>query len=324
MSSTSAPAGSGGCARTLVQKMTTAKKHPRRLLLGLVLAGIHSALFVLIAVLVASSSDGEAGMAYYIFFWLDYPIAQIYTIGLSGSPMGSIFILGGLLWFAYGWILQSLILVRTKHGTRWLGGAVAFLIGIILLPELALTSLSNWEEQWERGTAAVEAGDLQKGIGHISRALELSPQDNQILDGMWDYLGRLHVDTKDYDAAKTAFHAALTVVESRSSRPVDHLNAHNQLSWFYGRIEEGENEEKHLRKAIEYNRLVYEGDSTQEADCWHRLAEIEMDDGRTEEALRLIDMAINMEDGLEHTHDWSLNYMKEQRSEWAGTNTERD
>lgn len=304
--------------------MTTAEKRPRRLLLGLVLGGIHSVLFLLVAILVATSSDGEAGMAYYIFFWLDYPISRIFTIASSGSALGSIFILGGLLWFAYGWILQSLILIRTKHGARWLGGAVAFLIGLLLLPELALASLPDWEEQWERGTAAVEAGDLSKGIEHVSRAVELSPKDNQILDGMWDYLGRLHVDAKEYDAAKAAFHAALTTVESRSSRAIDHLNAHNQLSWFYERIEDHENEEKHLRKAIEYNRLVHEGDSTQEANCWHRLAEIQTNDGRTDEALRLIDMAISMEDGLEHTDDWSLNYMKEQRGDWAATMNERD
>jgi len=288
------------------------------------MGGVHSVLFILVAILVAASSDGEAGMAYYIFFWLDYPIARIFTIDSGGSPLGSIFLLGGLLWFAYGWIIQSLTLIRTKHGTRWLGGAVAFLIGLLVLPELALASLPDWEEQWERGTAAVEAGDLTKGIEHLSRAIELSPQDNQNLDGMWNYLGRLHVDAEEYDAAKAAFHTALTVVESRSSRPVDHLNAHNQLSWFYRRIEDNENEQMHLRKAIEYNKLVYEGDSTQEANCWHRLAEIEMTDGRTDEALRLIDMAISMEDGLEHTDEWSLNYMKEQRSDWAATNHERD
>lgn len=304
--------------------MTTAAKRPRRFLLGIVMGGVHSVLFILLAILVAASSDGEAGMAYYIFFWLDYPIARIFTIASGWSPLASIFLLGGLLWFAYGWIIQSLILIRTKHGARWLGGAVAFLSGLLVLPQLALASLPDWEEQWERGTAAVEAGDLPKGIDHVSRAIELSPHDNQILDGMWDYLGRLHMDAKEYDAAESAFHAALTVVESRTSKPVDHLNAHNQLSWFYRRIEDELSEEKHLRKAIEYNRLVYEGDSTQEADCWHRLAELEMTHGRTDEALRLIDVAIKMEDGLEHTHDWSLNYMKEQRDKWATTNNARD
>ncbi len=55
--------------------MTAAEKKTRRFLIGLIFLGIHSALFILVAIFVAFSSDGEAGMAYYIFFWLDYPIA---------------------------------------------------------------------------------------------------------------------------------------------------------------------------------------------------------------------------------------------------------
>jgi len=42
-------------------------------------------------------------MAYSIFSWLNYPLAGAIT------GLGSLFILGGLLWFAYGWVIQSLI-----------------------------------------------------------------------------------------------------------------------------------------------------------------------------------------------------------------------
>ncbi len=299
--------------------MTAAEKKTRRFLIGLIFLGIHSALFILVAILVAFSSDGEAGMAYYIFFWLDYPIAS------TRSALGTIFILGGLLWFAYGWIIQSLILIRSKHGARWLAGSLLFLMGLLLLPELTLRSLPSWEEQWERGTAAAESGDLAEAITHVSNAVELSPPDNPILDGMWDYLGRLQVEAKNYDAAEHSFKAALADVQSRSSsRPIDYLNAHNKLSWFYNRIEDVENEKIHLRKAIDHNRLVYEGDSTQEADCWQRLAEIDFKSGKIREAIRILDKAITMEAGLEHTHEWSLNYMKDQRKEWIATITEKD
>src|SRR5690606_9826530 len=104
---------------------------------------------------------------------------------------------------------------------------------------------------------------------------QLAPKDEYLLSGIWDYLGRLYMERKDYDDAERAFLKALDVVESRStSRPVDFLNCHNQLAWFYERTERPKKREDHLHQAIKYNRLVYEGDSTQEAGCWHRLAEI--------------------------------------------------
>ncbi|MES2981878.1 MAG: tetratricopeptide repeat protein [Verrucomicrobiota bacterium] len=305
--------------------MNTAEKSPRRFLLGLILGGIHAVLFILVAFLVAFSSDGEAAMAYYIFFWLDYPISRVFAIASAGSGLGIIFFLGGLLWFAYGWIVQGVISIRSQYGVRWLAGSLSFLVALLLLPELALRSLSDWEEQWERGTAAAEAGEITKAIMHVSDAIELSPPDNPLLDGMWDYLGRLQVDAKNYDEAEQSFKAALADVQSRSSsRPIDHLNAHNQLSWFYNRIEDAENEKNHLRKAIEYNRLVYEGDSTQEANCWQRLAEMDFKSGKTREAIRILDRAITMEADLEHTNEWSLNYMKDQRKEWIATTAEND
>jgi len=305
--------------------MTAAEKKTRRFLIGLILGGIHSALFILVAILVAFSSDGEAEMLYLIFFFLDYPISRIFTIALTGSELEKIFILGGLLWFAYGLIIESLILIRSRHGARWLAGSLLFLIGLLLLPELALRSLPDWQEQWERGTAAAGSGDLAEAITHVSNAVELSPSDNPILDGMWDYRGHLQVNAKIYDAAEHSFKAALTGVQSRSSsRPIDYLNAHDQLSWFYNRIEDLENEKFHLSKEIEYNRLVYEGDSIQEAGCWQRLAEIDFKSGKFREAIRILDKAITMEAGLEHTSEWSLNYMKDQRKEWIATITEKD
>ncbi|WP_170156959.1 tetratricopeptide repeat protein [Roseimicrobium gellanilyticum] len=268
--------------------------------------------------MVAASGDPQGGMVFYIFFWLDYPVSRSFMFASGGSGGGSMFFLGGLLWFSYGWVFQSLLQLRTQHGAWWLDGAVSLLTAVLFVPELTLASMPDWEEQWERGTAAVQAGDRLKGIEHVSKAIELSPSGNQSLSGMWDYLGRLHVDAENYGAAEAAFRMVLGQVETgQTSRPIDHLNAHNQLSWLYNRMEKYEGEKTHLEKAIEFNRLVYEGDSTQEAHCWARLAEIEFKRGKTEEALRLLDKAINMEEGLTHPSEFLLSYRKEMRLKWS-------
>ena len=120
--------------------MKNSEKKPRRFFLGLLLSGIHSALFILVAILIAFSSDGEAGMVYYIFFWLDYPISHIFAI----SPeLGTMFFLGGLLWFSYGWLIQAIISIRSRYGLYWLTSSVSFLVLLLLLPELTLRSLPD-------------------------------------------------------------------------------------------------------------------------------------------------------------------------------------
>ena len=142
---------------------------------------------------------------------------------------------------------------------------------------------------------------------------------------MWDYLGRLQVEVKDYAEAEKSFKSTLVIIQLKpSSRPIDHLNAHNRLSWFYDWVGDIENEKKHLNHAIEYNRLVYEGDSTQEANCWQQLAEIEFTNGDTHEAIRILNEAITMKAGLEHTRKESLNYMKGLRKEWIATTVKKD
>ena len=287
-------------------------------LLGGLLAGVHTALFAVVAVLVAASSDPEAGMAYYIFFALDYPVSRLYQLPILASPLSLIPILGGFLWFLYGFVVQSLFFIRRPFGFWRLAVGVFLLSSVCLLPELFLKSLSGWEEHWHRGTAAREANDLPKAIRHVSEAVRVSPKENPILDGMWDYLGRLYMEQNDYDRAGPAFTNALAAAtEKPNSRPVDVLNAYNQLAWFYERTNDKQQRKECLRKAIELNRIVYKGDSTQEAGCWHRLAEIAHDEGDAAQAQALIERAIKLESSLPRQHTWSLNYMKDQLKGWT-------
>src|SRR5436309_3104298 len=80
-----------------------------------ILAGIHTALFVLVAIAVALSSDPEAPMGFYLFIELDYPLLRFYQLNL-GPPVAMMPVLGGLLWFCYGFILQSLFSIHRIAG----------------------------------------------------------------------------------------------------------------------------------------------------------------------------------------------------------------
>ncbi len=86
--------------------MAQTTKKRRWYLLGAILATLHTALCLLVFLLVVLSEDTEAGMLFYIFVLIDFPIG----IGLlsSENPL-PLLIFGGMLWFFYGFIIQSLI-----------------------------------------------------------------------------------------------------------------------------------------------------------------------------------------------------------------------
>lgn len=294
--------------------MAQTTKKRRWFFLGAILAASHTALFLLIALLVSVSGDSEAGMAYYIFYWIDYPFSRLLHFG---SGLEIILAGGGILWFLYGFVLQSLFRIRSIKSTLPFGIGVLSIAFFFLAPEMSLVSMPDWEEHWERGTEARNSDNLDLAIEHVAQAAQLAPKDEYLLDGIWDYLGRLYLERKDYDDAERAFLNALDVVASRSkSRPVDYLNCHNQLGWFYERVKKPEQEVYYLRQAIKYNRLVYDGDSIQEAGCWHRLAEIAYAQGEIGEAFDLQKKAIEMESHVQRGSDFSLNYMKEQLERW--------
>ena len=284
---------------------------------GGILAAVHTILFALVTVLLVISGP-EAGMVYYIFVPLDYPFSRLYEFQGFGSPLGLMLIMGGFLWFLYGFLFQSLLSIRGRFGLLRFGSGVLLLGSFSLLPEMFLRSLPRWEENWQRGTAAAEAHDPDKAIRYVSEATRLSPPNNPILDGMWDYLGRLYMDHNDYVLAETAFTNALAAATTKpNSRPVDMLNAYNQLEWVYERAGNVQRRKECLQKAIELNRIVYKGDSTQEAGCWHNLAEIAHEAGDSAEARSLIEHAIALESGLPNRDSWSLNYMNDQLKKWT-------
>lgn len=290
--------------------MKTNANKTRPFILAFVFVGLHTALLLLITLLVALSKDPEAGMAYYIFYYIDHPLSR-------QAGLGTIVFGGSALWFLYGLAIQSLCFIRSKKHFFHLAASICGILLLFAIPELRLKSMPEWKEHWERGTEAREAENIDLAIQHVRRAADLAPLETDILDGIWDYLGRLYLDNKDFDEAGKAFHQALIVVEKQKrSRPIDYLHAHNRLSSFYERIEDLDQEAIHLKKSAEYNRIVYEGDSTQEAGCWHRLAEVAHQRGDSKEAGELLTKAITMESNLENTHAWSLNYMKEQLQEW--------
>ncbi len=197
------------------------------------------------------------------------------------------------------------------------GAGVLGVALIFMLPEFSLRSMPEWEEHWERGTEASNADNINFAIEHVAKAALLAPKDEYLLSGIWDYLGRLYMDQKNYKKAEKAFIQALSVVTERKEfRPVDFLNCHNQLSWFYQRTNNKIKEEHHLKEVLKYNRLVYETDSVQEAGCWHRLAEIAYERGEIEDAFGLQTKAIEMESHAQRGTDFSLNYMKEQLLKW--------
>ena len=286
-----------------------------RFLLAFILGGVHTALFLVVALLVAMSDDPEAGMAYYLFVYLDYPLSRLLRLG---SGLAVVVVGGSILWFAYGVALQALVSIRRVRDVVPLLISVVCIAILFTLPELKLQSLPPWEEHWERGTEARESPNIDLAIKHITEAVRLAPPGEQAYYDMWGYLGRLHMEKEDFPRAEEAFLAALAAARRKpGSRPIDVLHAHNELSWFYRQVGNTDKEKEHLRKAIEHNRTVHEGDSTQEASCWERLADIAFEAGDIQEAVRTMKKAIAMEEKAPGAQDWSLGYMREKLERWS-------
>jgi tetratricopeptide (TPR) repeat protein len=292
------------------------KMRVRPFFLAGILFGIHTLLIVLAASLVAASSDPETGMVFGVFYWLDYPVSclyQFFALVLSFPVLTGV--LGGVLWFLYGYVLQGLFRLRNKANLP------GFLIGLVLLgllcssPVLYRKTLPSWQQQWEMGTLAENSQDLDGAIKHVEEAVQLSPKDNDFLYGMWDYLGCLYMQKKDYERAGAAFANALAAAKN-SAR--DTLNVYNQLVWYNKTVADKQREKEFLGKAIEYNRIQHGGDSVQEADCMERLAEIAHEEGSTKEAQAWLEKAIAMDEHLPNNgNTFTLNYMHEELQKWS-------
>jgi Tetratricopeptide repeat len=284
-------------------------------LLAGILAGVHTVIFLLITVFVILSGDPMAGMAYYWFYYLDSPISRLYELPEYSSP-GAMLVLGGLLWFCYGFIAQSLFSIRHVAGILRLATGVAVLCYLCLLPEFSLKSMPGWKEQWERGRTASEA-DMETKIWHVAEAVRLVPKDEPTLSGMWDYLGRLYMNQKDYERAEEAFKESLTVASNDPNPPVQTLWIYNNLGWLHERTGDTQRRKECLVKAIEFNRVVHGDDSVEEAHCWSDLAEIARASGGSAEARELLERAIKIRSALPSHETFTLKGMKDQLEQWT-------
>jgi hypothetical protein len=82
----------------------------RWLLLPTILVCIHSGLVALLAVSVATSSDSEAMMAWFLPYYIDYPaslLVRVFEMTSDWQMPIFFFILGVVYWGTIGILLQS-------------------------------------------------------------------------------------------------------------------------------------------------------------------------------------------------------------------------
>ena len=77
-------------------------------LLPLVLICIHSAMVALVAVAISTSPDPEAGMAWVLPFYADFPASLLIRAMPHGNAMVLFLIVGGVYWGIIGAIIQFL------------------------------------------------------------------------------------------------------------------------------------------------------------------------------------------------------------------------
>jgi tetratricopeptide (TPR) repeat protein len=290
-------------------------------LLGGILAAIHTAIWILVTVAVVLSGDPEAGMAYYLFYALDYPIWRLYRLPAYGTA-GTMLIFGGMQWFSCGFVIQSLFAIRRISGLLRLMTGVGLVCFVCMLPEFSLKSMSSWKEHWHRGTEATNAKDYEKAVWHLSEAVRLAPKEEHSLPEMWDYLGRVYMDLKQFDRAEEAFKNSLAVT-SNDPNPPSHTHwIYFNLASLYEKTGDRQRQKECLLKQAESSRILYDGDSPQEAGCWHSLAEISRAEGKSAESRNLLERAIEIESKALPGDSFSLGYYRKQLEEWqAADNT---
>jgi hypothetical protein len=291
----------------------------RPFFLATLLASIHAAVVIFIVTGVYRSTDPEAAMAFALFDYLDYPVFPLFsqTGGLVRFA-ASLLITGGALWFCYGFVLQSLIFVRRTGGLIRLGIGVALLGLLWSIPEISLRMKPPWEQQWDRAWAIGrgQGADSGKAIRYVSEAIRLSPGDNDKLGTLWDYLGSLYMDQKDYSHAESAFKSRLALAQAQPNpKPQDLLEAYTALDSVYywsGKIQD---RKECLPKVIALFRIIHGGDSAQEANSWESLANITHDSGDSKDAQVMLERAIKMYSDL-NDQTAPLDYLKRKLQGW--------
>ena len=110
--------GMGQSERGRVAMRTSSSFFRRWLLVPSIMVCIHSALVVLVAVSVATSSDSEAVMAWYLPYCIDYPavlLLKALQIQIEERQLPIFFLtLGVIYWGAIGILIQSAWRWRTS------------------------------------------------------------------------------------------------------------------------------------------------------------------------------------------------------------------
>ena len=208
----------------------------KRFLLGGALALVHSLFALYIVVAVFRSSVPGAIDAFAVFGLTDWPILPLCPPDIIGSITG-ICLFGGILWFCYGFTIQSLLAIRRLTDLpRFVIAALC--VGFLLaIPELFLRSQPTWKQQWDRASALdldQEKYNSDQAINYVKEAIRLSPKDNPMLPGMWDYVGNLYDTRNNYPAAEAAYEKSLSLIQAEPTpNPQDLLNAYNELAIFY-------------------------------------------------------------------------------------------
>ena len=291
-------------------------------LLGLMLALLHAGLFILLSILVSASREPEAGMAYYLFWVIDAPIAKY------DADLGWILIMGTLWWFCCGFAVQSLFLCRQKGGFLRLAVSLVALGLLFLSPNLRLLGKPSWEQAYIRGTQAANSGDTASGVRHLHEAIRLAGPENEFTISLYSYLGGLCVSLRDYDQAVEAAKTQVALALKRSGQrtewdvgrsdagPHQVMDAYNDLSTACRLAGQTPDEKTALLEAAKWDRIVFGGDSIQEANCWDSIAEITFNEGNRTTAIQLLEKAQAMSAKFEPADSFTMTYINERLTEW--------
>jgi hypothetical protein len=269
----------------------------KRYFLAGLLALLHCALVIFVMVGVSTSSDPEAWMALAVFDYVDHPVLPLAGPFNLYFFIGGIFIAGGLLWFCYGCVFQSLVFIRRPG--NWLRLSVsALLVGLLwMIPAIQLTMKPRWESAWNRAwkIGRGRGTDSDKAIQFVSEAIHYSPKDNKDLPMLWDYLGNLYIDQENYPLAESIFRGRLANTQAQPSpNPKDLLDAYHSLDAIYFKTGNTDGRKECLEKVIELTRVVKGGDSVQEAGAWQSLAKLTHDAGNPRDGAEMLQRAITM------------------------------
>jgi hypothetical protein len=279
---------------------------------------IHSAIVVYVIAAVRSSTDPEAAMGLDLFDFLDYPLYPLFQIENLFLFGGIVFLAGGFLWFCCGALLQSLIFIR-RPGNRLRLAISVILVGcILMIPTIWLAMKPPWEANWIRAwqIGRGQGADSARAVRYVTEAIRLSPKDNSQLPTLWEYLGSLYMDQKNYPMAEAVYRNRLTLVQAQPSpNPKELLNGYSALEMVYFWSGNIQGRKDSIEKMLPLCRTVYGGDSIQEAGAWQDLAKITHDAGDPKGAAIMLRRAITMYTGL-HNEDVPYDYLNRTVAKW--------